>query len=181
LAGLSARRLSLCRPRQSAACLQACFRRSIGGFHWQAIDRLIKDSLSVRSIRCQCPIIDRKREDGPKLRPADTIAARAFSGGFVMPSGADQNVDRDAKPVVEIADHLDRQAGVTRAKRGSGRSCVLTSKQWCPMPREPRNIGASVRARLLDRARIERSDFQILGPAAHRHTGMIVPMRRNFL
>lgn len=98
-----------------------------------------------------------------------------------MPSGADQNVDRDAKPVVEIADHLDRQAGVTRAKRGSGRSCVLTSKQWCPMPREPRNIGASVRARLLDRARIERSDFQILGPAAHRHTGMIVPMRRNFL
>jgi predicted nucleotidyltransferase component of viral defense system len=30
------------------------------------------------------------------------------------------------------------------------------------MPREPRNIGASVRARLLDRARIERSDFQIL-------------------
>lgn len=30
------------------------------------------------------------------------------------------------------------------------------------MPREPRNIGASVRARLLDRARVERSDFQIL-------------------
>ncbi len=30
------------------------------------------------------------------------------------------------------------------------------------MPREPRNIGASVRARLLDRARAERSDFQIL-------------------
>jgi hypothetical protein len=30
------------------------------------------------------------------------------------------------------------------------------------MPREPRNIGASVRARLLDRARTERSDFQIL-------------------
>jgi len=29
------------------------------------------------------------------------------------------------------------------------------------MPREPRNIGASVRARLLDRARAERSDFQI--------------------
>ena len=36
------------------------------------------------------------------------------------------------------------------------------SKPWCPMPREPRNIGASVRARLLDRARAERSDFQIL-------------------
>jgi hypothetical protein len=30
------------------------------------------------------------------------------------------------------------------------------------MPRESRNIGASVRARLLDRARAERSDFQIL-------------------
>jgi Nucleotidyl transferase AbiEii toxin, Type IV TA system len=30
------------------------------------------------------------------------------------------------------------------------------------MPREPRNIGASVRARLLDRARTERADFQIL-------------------
>ena len=30
------------------------------------------------------------------------------------------------------------------------------------MPREPRNIGASVRARLLDRARAEKSDFQIL-------------------
>ena len=30
------------------------------------------------------------------------------------------------------------------------------------MPREPRNIGASVRARLHDRARAERSDFQIL-------------------
>ena len=30
------------------------------------------------------------------------------------------------------------------------------------MPREPRNIGASVRARLLDRARAEGSDFQIL-------------------
>lgn len=30
------------------------------------------------------------------------------------------------------------------------------------MPREPRNIGASVRARLLERARGERSDFQIL-------------------
>jgi hypothetical protein len=30
------------------------------------------------------------------------------------------------------------------------------------MPREPRNIGASVRARLLERARAERSDFQIL-------------------
>jgi predicted nucleotidyltransferase component of viral defense system len=30
------------------------------------------------------------------------------------------------------------------------------------MPREPRNIGASVRARLLDRARADRSDFQIL-------------------
>src|SRR5487761_1666788 len=36
------------------------------------------------------------------------------------------------------------------------------SKRWCPMPREPRNIGASVRARLLDRARAERSNFQIL-------------------
>lgn len=30
------------------------------------------------------------------------------------------------------------------------------------MAREPLNIGASVRARLLDRARAERSDFQIL-------------------
>lgn len=30
------------------------------------------------------------------------------------------------------------------------------------MPRKPRNIGASVRARLLDRARAERWDFQIL-------------------
>ena len=30
------------------------------------------------------------------------------------------------------------------------------------MPRELRNIGASVRARLLDRARADRSDFQIL-------------------
>jgi hypothetical protein len=30
------------------------------------------------------------------------------------------------------------------------------------MAREPRNMGASVRARLLDRARVERADFQIL-------------------
>jgi len=30
------------------------------------------------------------------------------------------------------------------------------------MLREPRDIGASVRARLLDRARAERADFQIL-------------------
>ena len=30
------------------------------------------------------------------------------------------------------------------------------------MAREVRNIGASVRDRLLDRARVERSDFQIL-------------------
>ena len=30
------------------------------------------------------------------------------------------------------------------------------------MPRERRNVGASVRAQLLDRARAERSDFQIL-------------------
>jgi hypothetical protein len=30
------------------------------------------------------------------------------------------------------------------------------------MPRELRNVGASVRAPLLDRARAERSDFQIL-------------------
>jgi hypothetical protein len=30
------------------------------------------------------------------------------------------------------------------------------------MPGEPRNIGASVRARLLDRARAGRLDFQIL-------------------
>ncbi len=30
------------------------------------------------------------------------------------------------------------------------------------MPREPRNVGVSVRARLLERARAERSDFQIL-------------------
>lgn len=30
------------------------------------------------------------------------------------------------------------------------------------MPREPQNVGASVRARLLDRARAEKSDFQIL-------------------
>ena len=30
------------------------------------------------------------------------------------------------------------------------------------MPRELRNIGASVRARLLDRARAERAEFQIL-------------------
>src|SRR5271168_2978807 len=36
------------------------------------------------------------------------------------------------------------------------------SKRWCPMPREPRNIGASVRARLLDLARAEHSDFQVL-------------------
>jgi hypothetical protein len=36
------------------------------------------------------------------------------------------------------------------------------SKPWCPVPREPLNVGASVRARLLDRARAERSDFQIL-------------------
>ena len=28
--------LRLCRPRRSAARLQACFRRSIGGFHWQS-------------------------------------------------------------------------------------------------------------------------------------------------
>ena len=30
------------------------------------------------------------------------------------------------------------------------------------MPGESRNVGASVRARLLDRARAEKSDFQIL-------------------
>ena len=32
----------LCRPRRSAARLQAGFRRSIGGLHWQATDRLIE-------------------------------------------------------------------------------------------------------------------------------------------
>ncbi len=35
-------------------------------------------------------------------------------------------------------------------------------KRWRPVARNPRNIGASVRARLLDRSRAERSDFQIL-------------------
>lgn len=30
------------------------------------------------------------------------------------------------------------------------------------MPTEPRNLGASVRARLLERARAEQSDFQVL-------------------
>ena len=34
--------LRLCRPRRSAARLQAGFRRSIGGCHRQATDRLIK-------------------------------------------------------------------------------------------------------------------------------------------
>ena len=34
--------LRLCRPWRSAARLQACFRRSIGGFHWQATDRLTR-------------------------------------------------------------------------------------------------------------------------------------------
>jgi hypothetical protein len=36
------------------------------------------------------------------------------------------------------------------------------SRRLLPMARDPRNIGASVRARLLERARAERSDFQIL-------------------
>ena len=36
------------------------------------------------------------------------------------------------------------QLWIALARRGSGRSCALTSKQWQPMPREPRNIGASV-------------------------------------
>jgi hypothetical protein len=37
------------------------------------------------------------------------------------------------------------------------------SKQRWPMAREPKkNVGASVRARLLDRSRAERTDFQIL-------------------
>jgi len=36
------------------------------------------------------------------------------------------------------------------------------SRRWCPIPVEPRNIGASVRPRLLDRARAEQSDFQVL-------------------
>ena len=44
-AGRISEPLRLCRPRRSAARLQACFRRSIGGFHWQATDWLI----SVRS------------------------------------------------------------------------------------------------------------------------------------
>jgi hypothetical protein len=35
-------------------------------------------------------------------------------------------------------------------------------KRWSPMARVPRNIGASVRARLLDRARAAITDFQIL-------------------
>src|SRR3546814_20585183 len=34
--------------------------------------------------------------------------------------------------------------------------------RWWPMAREVRNVGASVRARLLDRARREKTDFQIL-------------------
>ena len=40
-AGRISEPLRLCRPRRSAARLQACFRRSIGGFHRQATDRLI--------------------------------------------------------------------------------------------------------------------------------------------
>ncbi len=36
------------------------------------------------------------------------------------------------------------------------------SKRWSPIAREVRNIGASVRNRLLARARVERTDFQIL-------------------
>ena len=53
----------------------------------------------------------------------------------------------------------------TLALRAEGSSLVgdaLTSKRWQPMPRKSRNIGASVGARLLDRARVQRSDFQIL-------------------
>src|SRR4030088_641191 len=40
-AGAISEPLRLCRPWRSAARLQACFRRSIGGFHGQATDRLI--------------------------------------------------------------------------------------------------------------------------------------------
>ena len=40
------------------------------------------------------------------------------------------------------------------------------------MPRELRDIGASVRARLLDRARAERSDFQILLTRYSRRAGL---------
>lgn len=36
------------------------------------------------------------------------------------------------------------------------------SKRWSPLAREVRNVGASVRARLLHRARTEKTDFQIL-------------------
>ena len=36
------------------------------------------------------------------------------------------------------------------------------SRRWSLMARELRNIGASVRARLLARARAEQTDFQIL-------------------
>jgi hypothetical protein len=39
---------------------------------------------------------------------------------------------------------------------------VAAERRWWPMAREVRNIGASVQARLLDRARAESADFQIL-------------------
>ena len=37
----------LCRPRRSAARLQACFRRPIGGFHWPATDPWISSGLKA--------------------------------------------------------------------------------------------------------------------------------------
>jgi hypothetical protein len=46
-AGRISEPLRLCCPRRSAGRLQACFRRSVGGVHRQACDRLIKDLLRV--------------------------------------------------------------------------------------------------------------------------------------
>jgi hypothetical protein len=52
-AGRISEPLRLCRPRRSAARLQACFRRSIGGFHWQATDRLMKVSSGLNAVEAR--------------------------------------------------------------------------------------------------------------------------------
>ena len=47
--------LRLCRPRRSAARIQACFRRSVGGFH-RRIDRLRRSSLK----HAQCALMSNR-------------------------------------------------------------------------------------------------------------------------
>src|ERR1039458_6516038 len=47
-------------------------------------------------------------------------------------------------------------------RQGSGQLCNPTSRRWYRMSRELRNMGASVRAKLLTRSRAEGAEYQIL-------------------